>query len=255
MLTDIQDAEDNGKTNQRVGKFGKDDRGGGVAEGTHCINIKTLWEESQRGWKDNCSHFCDSIATMRFGCLLFLLALTSCAVVQNNEFITRADVLMGDHFYVYSLPFEKGRSYLVVQGYESLFSHKDDYAIDFKMKPGTKVLAARDGVVAFARESNSAGGMSRRYVGKGNGISIRHSDGTYAHYWHLQHNGALVNVGDTVQQGQWIGLSGSTGFSAFPHLHFEVTRQPRISREDFPVLFLTEKGAKFLQPFRLYKAL
>jgi murein DD-endopeptidase MepM/ murein hydrolase activator NlpD len=64
-----------------------------------------------------------------------------------------------------------------------------------------------------------------------------------------------VSVGDSIQQGQVIGLSGSTGFSAFPHLHFEVTREPRISRNDFPVLFLTQKGAKFLQPLRWYKAL
>jgi murein DD-endopeptidase MepM/ murein hydrolase activator NlpD len=143
----------------------------------------------------------------------------------------------------------------VVQGYESMFSHKGDYAIDFKIKQGTRIVAAREGVVVFARESNTSGGISKKYVGKGNGITIKHSDGTYAHYWHLQHNGALVSVGDSIQQGQVIGLSGSTGFSAFPHLHFEVTREPRISRNDFPVLFLTQKGAKFLQPLRWYKAL
>ena len=186
-------------------------------------------------------------------CLLFLL--TSCSVMQNSEFVTRAEHLMKDHMHVYSLPFEKGKGYYVVQGYESLFSHKGDYAIDFKMKEGSKVMAARDGVVTFAREHFTKGGIGKEYIGTGNGITIRHSDGTYAHYWHLQHNGALVKTGDTVKRGQWIGVSGSTGFSAFPHLHFEVTRQPRISREDFPVIFLTEKGPKFLQPLRRYKAL
>ena len=162
---------------------------------------------------------------------------------------------MANHYHVYPLPFEKGKKVFVAQGYESLFSHKGDYAIDFKVNEGTSVLATREGVVSFARASNTSGGISRKFVGKGNGITIRHSDGTYAHYWHLQHNGAMVNVGDTVQQGQWIGLSGNTGFSAFPHLHFEVTREPRISRDDFPVLFLTEKGPNFLQPLRWYKAL
>lgn len=192
---------------------------------------------------------------MRFVWLFFFVGIASCSVVQNNEFISRAEKLMGDHFYVYSLPFEKGKSFFVAQGYESMFSHKGDYAIDFKIKQGTKVLAARGGTVVFARESFSEGGVGKKYVGKGNGITIRHSDGTFAHYWHLQHNGALVNVGDSVQQGQWIGLSGNTGFSAFPHLHFEVTRQPRISRDDFPVLFFTQKGPKFLQPLRWYKSL
>ncbi len=190
---------------------------------------------------------------MRFVALLFFFS--SCAVVQNNEFVTRTHQLMENHYHVYSLPFEKGQTVFVAQGYESLFSHYGDYAIDFKVKQGTKVLAARDGVVIYARENNTGGGISKRYVGKGNGITIQHNDGTYAHYWHLQHNGALVNIGDTVQQGQWIGISGHTGFSAFPHLHFEVTRQPRISRDDFPVLFFTKKGPKFLQPLRWYKAL
>jgi murein DD-endopeptidase MepM/ murein hydrolase activator NlpD len=191
---------------------------------------------------------------MRFVVFL-LLSFTSCAVVQNNSYMGRADKLMGDHYHVYSLPFEKGKTVFVVQGYESMFSHKGDYAIDFKIKQGTRIVAAREGVVVFARENNTSGGISKKYVGKGNGITIKHGDGTYAHYWHLQHNGALVSVGDSIQQGQVIGLSGSTGFSAFPHLHFEVTREPRISRNDFPVLFLTQKGAKFLQPLRWYKAL
>ena len=186
---------------------------------------------------------------------ILLLSISSCSVLQNNDFVSRAQKLMGDHQYVYSLPYEKGESHYVVQGYESLFSHSGDYAIDFKMKPGTRIMAARSGVVVFVRESNKAGGAKRKYVGKGNGITIRHSDGSFAHYWHLQYNGALVSVGDSVYRGQLIGLSGSTGFSAFPHLHFEVTRQQRISREDFPVLFFTESGAKFLQPLHRYKAL
>lgn len=169
--------------------------------------------------------------------------------------MSRAEKLMGNHSYVYSLPFEKSKSYIMVQGYESLFSHHGNYAVDFKMKPGTKVMAAREGIVVFVREGNRAGGLGKKYVGKGNGITIKHSDGTYAHYWHLQYNGALVSVGDTVRRGQHIGLSGSTGFSAFPHLHFEVTRQPRISKDDIPVLFQTRKGTKFLQPLHWYKAL
>ncbi len=156
---------------------------------------------------------------------------------------------------VYSLPYQKGKSFLIVQGYQSLFSHAGDYAIDFKMKPGTKVVAARSGVVVFVRVSNKIGGVGKKYVGTGNGITVQHSDGSYAHYWHLLYNGALVSVGDTIQQGQVIGLSGSTGFSAFPHLHFEVTHEIQISSADFPVMFHTKKGAIFLQPLHCYKAL
>ncbi len=167
----------------------------------------------------------------------------------------RAGKMLPDSTYVYSLPYAKGESYRVVQGSHSFFSHYGDFAIDFKMKPGTAIHAARSGVVIFARGNNTGGGITRKFVGKGNGITIRHDDGTYAHYWHLKHNGILVRLGDTVTKGQRIGYSGSTGFSAFPHLHFEVTRQPRIGRDEVPVVFETEKGAKFLQPPRRYKSL
>lgn len=186
--------------------------------------------------------------------LFLLVAGASCSVLQNASVTERAEGLMAGHSFAYALPYQKGTSHWVVQGYESFFSHTGDYAIDFKMKPGTKVCAARDGIVVFARESNIEGGIGKKYIGKGNGISVKHADGTFAHYWHLQHNGALVSAGDTVQQGQVIGLSGSTGFSAFPHLHFEVTREPRISRDDFPVWFTTAHGIKFLQPLKRYKA-
>ena len=53
-------------------------------------------------------------------------------------------------------------------------------------------------------------------------IVIQHPDGSRAGYWHLQKDGALVNVGDTVSKGQVIGLSGKTGYAFQPHLHFIV---------------------------------
>ncbi|MEV0053612.1 M23 family metallopeptidase [Saccharopolyspora shandongensis] len=41
-------------------------------------------------------------------------------------------------------------------------------------------------------------------------------------YFHIQADGVLVNVGDVVTQGQAIALSGNTGRSTEPHLHFQV---------------------------------
>ncbi len=43
-------------------------------------------------------------------------------------------------------------------------------------------------------------------------------------YYHLAPQGSLVEVGDTVRRGQRIGLSGNTGHTAMPHLHFAVYR-------------------------------
>lgn len=51
---------------------------------------------------------------------------------------------------------------------------------------------------------------------------IRHADATVARYIHLTTNGALVVVGDTVLQGQRVGLSGNSGASTGPHLLFDV---------------------------------
>jgi murein DD-endopeptidase MepM/ murein hydrolase activator NlpD len=192
---------------------------------------------------------------MKWICLFSLTALSSCALLQSNTVLYQAGKTLPDTAYVYALPYEKGKCYWMVQGYHSFFSHHDDIAIDFKMKQGTGVYAARDGVVTFVRKTGTKGGIGRKYMGIDNRIVVKHSDGTYAHYLHLQHNGALVRVGDTVRQGQLIGLSGSTGFSAFPHLHFEVTEGTHKAMRQIPVRFHTKKGNVFLQPLRCYKSI
>lgn len=180
---------------------------------------------------------------------------SSCTLLQNSTVVYQFSKALPDSAFVYALPYEKGKSHRVVQGYRSFFSHIDDIAIDFKMKPGTRVCAARDGVVVFVRTTGTRGGIGKKYLGMANSIVVRHCDSTYAHYLHLQHNGSLVSVGDTVRQGQVIGLSGSTGFSAFPHLHFEVTEGMKKARRQIPVRFHTKKGVIFLQPLHKYKAL
>ena len=57
---------------------------------------------------------------------------------------------------------------------------------------------------------------------RANYVKIRHDDGTIGNYVHLQHDGVLVEVGDKVRTGDVIGMSGNTGFTTGPHLHFEV---------------------------------
>jgi murein DD-endopeptidase MepM/ murein hydrolase activator NlpD len=57
-------------------------------------------------------------------------------------------------------------------------------------------------------------------MGFGNYIVVRHKYGFYTKYAHLDR--VYVNEGDTVTQGQRIGVLGSTGLSTGPHLHYEV---------------------------------
>jgi murein DD-endopeptidase MepM/ murein hydrolase activator NlpD len=157
-----------------------------------------------------------------------------------------------DSSYIYSLPFEKGKKHLLVQAYMSNLSHKGEIALDFKMKKGTKICAARAGVVTAFREDSDKGGLKQEMLSEGNYIIIRHADGTQGHYWHLKKNGVLVNMGDTVQQGQLIGLSGNTGYSAFAHLHFEVVDT---ASGQIPTRFRTKKGIKYLRPGKWHKAI
>ena len=53
---------------------------------------------------------------------------------------------------------------------------------------------------------------------------IKHDNGLYTAYGHL--SGFNVNVGQRVSRGQQIAISGSTGISTGPHLHFEVRLSP-----------------------------
>ena len=159
-----------------------------------------------------------------------------------------------DSSFIYGLPFKNGKSHLVVQGYFSRLSHKNRVAIDFKMKKGTEILAVRDGIVLRMKEDGNKGGWNRKYLRDGNYIVIQHDDNSRSGYWHLKINGVLVNVSDTVKQGQVIGLSGNTGYTTFPHLHFMVWGFTEKGQwRQIPNRFLTSKGIKYLRPFHWYR--
>jgi murein DD-endopeptidase MepM/ murein hydrolase activator NlpD len=81
---------------------------------------------------------------------------------------------------------------------------------DFAASTGTPARTVGDGVVTFAGVQN----------GYGNVVFIKHRGNTETVYAHLSR--LLVRRGDTVSQGQTIGLVGATGWATGPHLHFEV---------------------------------
>jgi len=74
-------------------------------------------------------------------------------------------------------------------------------------------------------------------------VLIRHDDGTLGHYCHLKKGGVVVHPGQRVKTGEMIALSGSTGFSSGPHLHFCVfmTKDGR-DRVSIPVKFRVSDG-------------
>lgn len=163
-------------------------------------------------------------------------------------------IIKDDTSYVYNLPFDFNTSHFLAQGYFSHYSHRNSAALDFKMKKETGVFAARNGVVVRVKEDGNKGGWNKKYRPDGNYIIIQHADDSRAGYWHLQQNGALVNVGDTVRQGQLIALSGRTGYALFAHLHFLVWRFNKNGQwQQIATRFKTSKGIVYLRPFRKYR--
>lgn len=163
-------------------------------------------------------------------------------------------IMKDDSSFIYHLPYEENKSHLLIQGYFSKYTHKNRAALDFKMKKGTKICAIRDGVVIRVKEDGDKGGGNVKYRSYGNVIVIQHDDNSRSGYWHLQYNGAFVNVGDAVKAGQVIGLSGKTGYTYFPHLHLIVWKSDGRGRwSQVGTRFQTNKGIRYLRPFRFYR--
>lgn len=129
-----------------------------------------------------------------------------------------------DDAYVYRFPYGASRSYRVLQGYGSRFSHtgREHYAVDFDMPRGTPVHAARSGVVARVVERHGEGCWAARCADKANLIVVLHDDGTTGEYYHLARDSAVVKVGERVARGQPVAASGNSGHTTMPHLHFGV---------------------------------
>src|SRR5690606_17614126 len=125
----------------------------------------------------------------------------------------------------YALPLQQHDS-RIDQGFDGEFSHDDEqnrYALDFAAAIGTPVLAARAGTVMQVEAGFRAGGVAdRAQAGRANFIRVLHDDGSMALYAHLAPDGVLVRQGQQVRSGERIGLSGNTGYSTAPHLHFAV---------------------------------
>lgn len=139
------------------------------------------------------------------------------------------------------LPFRYGESWYCTQGQGGSFSHQGRQYYGFDFNKGSnlnstsnpayggnlyspisgEVVEIRDGIVDFNNNSSS---NSANHFGWGNTIVIRDVAGAYyvrmAHlrYGSLDH----LDEGDWVEQGDYIGKVGQTGYSTSPHLHIQV---------------------------------
>ena len=154
------------------------------------------------------------------------------------------------------LPYPPGEGHLIVQGNCSagpthLAGSVFKYGYDFEMPVGTPIHAARRGVVL---------GVEQRFAdfngpgGAPNYVWVRHDDGSVGRYWHGTRNGARVEVGQAVQAGDLLALSGATGLTELPHLHFDVAEcGPAATCHTLPVTFRNTSphpnGLQYLQRY------
>ncbi|MFD4986695.1 M23 family metallopeptidase [Streptomyces sp. NPDC058374] len=106
---------------------------------------------------------------------------------------------------------------------------------DYAVPVGTSVEAAHDGTVVKAGGNGAGDGPAY-----GNAVVIKHADKTYTQYAHLSQ--INVSPGQTVKTGEKIALSGNTGNSSGPHLHFETRTSSAYGSAIDPAAFLRSKG-------------
>ncbi|SHH67032.1 M23 family metallopeptidase [Streptomyces sp. 3214.6] len=112
----------------------------------------------------------------------------------------------------------------------SMWSSGYHTGVDFVVPTGTSLKAVGAGTVVSA-------GWGGAY---GNQVVIKLADGYYAQYGHLSQ--LSVSPGQTVTEGQQIGLSGATGNVTGPHLHFEIRTTPDYGSDVDPVAYLRSHG-------------
>ena len=164
-----------------------------------------------------------------------------------------------DDSVVYVLPYPPGKTYRVSQGFFGDFSHTGGFShsIDWSMPVGSQVTAARAGEVVRIKSDSDEGGPDRKFFKRSNYVIVEHDDGTLGEYQHLRKEGVLVKVGQRVEVGDLVGLSGNTGFSSRPHLHFHVCVP--VDSKDFrsvPIKFQTaadsavelKEGMRYTRP-------
>ncbi|MET9861182.1 peptidoglycan DD-metalloendopeptidase family protein [Streptomyces smyrnaeus] len=106
--------------------------------------------------------------------------------------------------------------------------------VDLAVPEGTPVRSVGPGTVVFA-------GWAGAY---GKAVTVRMPDGKYILFAHLSE--IHVTTGAVVRPGTWVGLSGNTGRSTGPHLHFEVRAGRGYGSDIDPVRYLAAHGVRLV---------
>ncbi|MBV6751425.1 M23 family metallopeptidase [Pseudomonas chlororaphis] len=169
-----------------------------------------------------------------------LALLTAIQAGEPMRYVPRFQYFLGDpsgqaQGYRYPFPW-RGGPFRLTQGPNGQYSHfgaKSRYAMDIAMPVGTPIIAARGGVVIKTENDQSGGGKNP----SGNFVRVLHDDGTMGVYLHLKQGSVSVREGQRVEVGSPLALSGNTGNSTGPHLHFVVQRNTGMGLVSIPYQF------------------
>jgi murein DD-endopeptidase MepM/ murein hydrolase activator NlpD len=175
-----------------------------------------------------------------------LAQLTPTRAGQPLAYLPKFEYSLGDPegaavAYRYPYPW-RGGPFRVSQGAEGQYSHfgpRNRYAIDIAMPEGTPIIAARGGIVVKTENGQTGRGTDP----SGNFVRVLHDDGTMGVYLHLQKGSVSVREGQRVVVGSPLALSGNTGNSSGPHLHFVVQRNTGMGLVSIPYQFKQPMGA------------
>ncbi|KIH80709.1 peptidoglycan DD-metalloendopeptidase family protein [Pseudomonas batumici] len=169
-----------------------------------------------------------------------LALLTPIQAGESMRYTPKFQYFLGDpsgqaQGYRYPFPW-RGGPFRLTQGPNGQYSHfgaKSRYAMDIAMPVGTPIVAARGGVVIKTENDQSGGGKNP----SGNFVRVLHDDGTMGVYLHLKQGSVSVREGQRVEVGSPLALSGNTGNSTGPHLHFVVQRNTGMGLVSIPYQF------------------
>ncbi len=138
----------------------------------------------------------------------------------------------------YSYPVNKNKISAIE--YDKSPAHIDRllHAVDFMCTVGTPVKAALEGIVVDVKQDSDIGGPDKSFDNYGNYVEIKHANGEYSIYEHIEKGSSKVKVGDKVKKGQVIAKCGLTGWvgTRGPHVHFDVHTYFGKGAEDYKTL-------------------
>eukprot|EP00949_MAST-11_sp_MAST-11-sp1_P002021 g2021.t1 len=139
---------------------------------------------------------------------------------------------------------------LCTQGFRGVFTHfyrATQYAIDLQCAVGTPLVAVGSGTITNITQGHRSCGISTENLFTWNSIMLHLDESKcFVEYVHIAKDGACVQKGDTVREGDIICLSGGIGFCPKPHLHIQAHLSDEEDAPTVPFRFRSSDGSTFV---------